>query len=72
MIGSGDVLIAQEQHLVFEQLRFDRAKQIVVVRGFRKAHARKLSADVAGELFDLHSTNTEEPMDLPASRSRCA
>jgi hypothetical protein len=27
---------------------------------------------MAGELFDFHITNTDEPVVLPASRSRCA
>ena len=72
MIGARDVLIAQEQHLVIQQCLLDRTEQIVIPRGFGQVDAAQFSPDVLGEALDLHSTNTDEPMVLPASRSRWA
>ena len=70
MIGALDVLIAQEEHLVPEQFGLDGPEQVVVARRFGKVHAFEFRADMAGELFDFHITNTDEPVVLPASRSR--
>ena len=53
MLGAGDVLVAQEQHLVLEQQSLDLGEQIVVVRGVAQVDAEQLGADVAGQRLDL-------------------
>jgi hypothetical protein len=73
MLGLAENLVPQEQHLMLEQRGLDRAEQVIVPRGFGQVDSLDLGANVGGELLDAHQrTNTEEPMVLPASRSRWA
>src|SRR4030095_4175297 len=73
MVGLGDVLITEEQHLMLEQCLLDRAEQVVAGSGFRQGNARNLGADMRREfLGPHHMTKIEEPVVCPASRSRCA
>lgn len=51
MLGTGDVLVAQEQHPVLEQERLDLGKQCIVARGVAEIHVEKLGADAGGQLF---------------------
>ncbi|MCY1379974.1 hypothetical protein D9M69_677440 [compost metagenome] len=54
MLGTGDVLVAQEQHLVLEQELADFSEEAIVVRGIRQVHADQLGTDTASELFYAH------------------
>ncbi|MNY82098.1 hypothetical protein D3C86_2240170 [compost metagenome] len=55
MIGAAEVLVAQEQHAMLEQLDADLGEQAVVVDGVGQLDADQLGADGTGQLFDLHS-----------------
>ena len=73
MLRLADLLIAKEQYLVGEQRFVDRAEQVVVRDRLGEVHAVQFRTDVRGELLDLHAvTKIDEPVVLPASRSRCA
>src|SRR6478672_11260501 len=73
MLGFGDELVAQEQHLVVEKRLADRAEEIVIPDGFGEIHADELRANERGELLDAHQmTKIEEPVVLPDSMSLCA
>ncbi|MNY79614.1 hypothetical protein D3C86_2203160 [compost metagenome] len=54
MIRTGDVLIAQEQHLVLQQQALDLVEQAVVVDGIGEVHADQFGTDAAGKLFYAH------------------
>ncbi|MNG31012.1 hypothetical protein D3C84_1167490 [compost metagenome] len=78
MLGATEVLVAQEQHAVLEQLGADRREQAIVMDGVGEVDADQLGANVVGQLFDLHGdcpsqmTKIDEPVVLRASRSRWA
>ncbi|MNY80832.1 hypothetical protein D3C86_2220720 [compost metagenome] len=55
VLGAGDVLVAQEQHAVLEQLGTNFAEQAVVMDGIGELDADQFGADVAGQLFNLHN-----------------
>ncbi|MNT82272.1 hypothetical protein D3C72_2219830 [compost metagenome] len=54
MFGMSDVLIAQEQHAMLEQLNANLGEQAIVMDGIREFDADQLRADGAGQLFDFH------------------
>ncbi|MNJ26112.1 hypothetical protein D3C77_205780 [compost metagenome] len=56
MLGAADVLVAQKQHPVLEQLRPELVEQVVIVNRIRQVNPGHLSADGAGQLFDVHAT----------------
>jgi hypothetical protein len=56
VIRAGNVLIAKEQHLVFEQRRAERCEQVIAARSIGQADAANLGADVAGKLVDAHGS----------------
>ncbi|MNR55752.1 hypothetical protein D3C85_1761900 [compost metagenome] len=77
MLGPGDVLVAQEQHLVLEQRRLDFGKQAGVTRRLAQVDAGQFGADMAGQGFHAHGgllqiTKIDEPVVRRDSRSRCA
>src|SRR6476469_4067861 len=73
VLGLADPLVEKEQHLVREKRFTDRAQQVFVADCVGEADPTDFGADVSGELLDPHQiTKIEEPVVLPASRSRCA
>ena len=54
VLGIGHVLIAQEQHLVLQQRRFQRPGHIIVGSGFRQIDAADFRTKGAGEALDFH------------------
>ena len=55
VLGARDVLVAQEQHAMPDQLRADLGEQAVVVHGVGEAHIQQFRADRAGQGFDSHA-----------------
>ena len=53
VLGPGEVLVAQEQHLVLEQERFDLREQGVVARRVAEIDVDELGSDGAGQRLDL-------------------
>ena len=49
MLGTREVLVAQEQHLVLQQQRANLGEQPVVARRVAKIHVDEFGAEVAGE-----------------------
>jgi hypothetical protein len=56
MVGAADVLVAQEQHPVLEQLGTDLCKQAVIMNRIGQPDAKQFGTDGAGQLFDLHGS----------------
>jgi hypothetical protein len=54
VLGIGDVLVAQEQHLVFEQQGPDFGEQAVVPGRFGQVHIFQFSAQGAGKGYNFH------------------
>ncbi|MNP39633.1 hypothetical protein D3C76_1332180 [compost metagenome] len=54
MLGVADVLVAQEQHAVLEQLLANFGEQPIVMDGVGQVQADQFRTDGAGQLFDLH------------------
>ncbi|MND02289.1 hypothetical protein D3C83_216170 [compost metagenome] len=54
MLALADVLIAQEQHLVDEQLAADLREQVVVAGRLGEADVEQLGADMRGQLLNTH------------------
>ncbi|MNQ73955.1 hypothetical protein D3C85_887020 [compost metagenome] len=54
VIGTAEVLVAQEQHLVLEQQLPDLGEQAVVACRVAQVHATDFGADGTGQLFYLH------------------
>jgi len=53
MLGAGDVLVAEKQHLVLQQQRPDLGHQFGIARGDAKVHVRYFGADRAGQRLGL-------------------
>ncbi|MCY1430561.1 hypothetical protein D9M71_465110 [compost metagenome] len=58
VLGTADVLVAQEQHLVLEQQLADLGEQAVVAGGVGQAYAADFGADAAGQLFNTHGRHS--------------
>jgi hypothetical protein len=54
VLGTRDVLIAQEQYPMFQQRCADFGEQRIVVNGIGEIHADQFRADRARQLFNLH------------------
>ena len=54
VIGATDVLIAQEQHPMLEQLGTNLGEQTVVLHRIGEVDADQFGANAAGQLFDFH------------------
>jgi len=53
VLGAGDVLVAEKQHLVLQQQRADLGHQPGIARGGAKVHVRYFGADSAGQRLGL-------------------
>jgi hypothetical protein len=54
MLGASDVLIAQEQHPMLEQLGTNLGEKTVVLHRIGEVDADQFGANAAGQLFDFH------------------
>ncbi|MNI52034.1 hypothetical protein D3C73_1067890 [compost metagenome] len=48
------ILVTQEQHLVFEQCGVNFVEQVVIAHCVAQVHIEQFRADGAGQLFDSH------------------
>jgi hypothetical protein len=55
VLGTAEVLVAQEQHTVLEQLLAQLGEQFVIVNRIGQVDATHLSTDRAGQLFNVHA-----------------
>src|SRR5271157_3670699 len=53
VLGAGNLLVAEEEHLVLQQKRPDFTKELVVGNGGAEIDVAELGADAAGQLLDL-------------------
>ncbi len=75
VLGPGNVLVTQEQHLVSQQCGPDLAEQPVIVDGIGQVQAHQFGADGGGQLFYAHHaasvrtmTEAGHAMPRPAGR----
>jgi hypothetical protein len=54
VLGTSDVLIAQEHHSMLEQLSTNLGKKTVVMHRVGEVDADQFGANAAGQLFDFH------------------
>lgn len=55
MFGAAEVLVAQEQYTVAEQLCAQLGEQVIVVDRVGQVDPCYLGTDRAGQLFDVHA-----------------
>ncbi|MPN31890.1 hypothetical protein SDC9_179365 [bioreactor metagenome] len=70
MLGTRDVLIAEEQHFVLQQQGANFLGQALVAGRIAEVDAGNLSADAAGQLFDFHGLLLSTRQGLDAGRRR--
>src|SRR6516165_3732618 len=63
MLGAGNVLVAEEEHLVLQQKRPDFLKEVVVDHGSAEVDVAQLGADAAGQLLDLQRSERRRTHD---------
>ena len=66
VLGAGNVLVAEEQHLVLQQKRPDFVKEVVVGDGSAEIDVAELGADAAGQLLDLQRSKRRRTHDCYA------
>ena len=59
VLGPGDVLVAEEQHLVLQQQRLELGEQVVVAGGVGQVDVAQLGADVDGQRCDLDAIGAD-------------
>src|SRR6476620_9891190 len=63
MLGTGNVLVAEEQHAVLQQKRPDLLKEVVVDDGSAEVDVAELGADAAGQLLNLQRSEPRRTHD---------